>query len=690
MDIIGGIFMRKIKRVIAFVMALMILLTVITATNVGSIESEAASGNNDKKACWISYIDIGSYLKNKSEKDFRNKISGMYDKVLENNMDTVIVHVRAMGDAIYPSSYFPWATYISDNRKSPGYDPLKIMIEIAHSKGIKFEAWVNPYRISLGNTITNSYMSTSYYQKYKSYMIQYKNSAGETCLVFDPSKKEARDIIVKGIKEIVSNYDVDGIHFDDYFYVDGMAPGLDLGTKKKNVNALITEVYSTIKSIDSNCVFGVSPEGNLDNARAQGADIDTWLANKGYVDYIMPQIYWTDKYMTSSGMTTMFTNRCNNWMAINKAGIPIYVGLALYRVGEKSSSDLGWTSSNTNLADQYKIARDLGFDGYALFRYAWLENSSAATELTNLKTYVDSIEGKYSYVADSYISYTTHVQSYGWQTAKADGVLSGTTGLGKRLEAISISLGEKTGDGGVTYRTHVQSHGWMPWVSDGVMSGTSGQSKRMEAIQIKLTGEADKKYDIYYRVHCQSYGWLDWAKNGEPAGTATYGKRLEAVQIVLVKKGDKAPGPTASAYKTRLLEYNSHVQTYGWLSNSYDGEPSGTTGQAKRLESIQISLTDKLVEGSIIYRTHVQTHGWLTWVSDGAKSGTEGQGKRLEAIEIKLDGPIKDKYDIYYRVHCQTHGWMSWVKNGETAGTYGESKRLEAIEIKLLPKGQTP
>ena len=99
-------------------------------------------------------------------------------------------------------------------------------------------------------------------------------------------------------------------------------------------------------------------------------------------------------------------------------------------------------------------------------------------------------------------------------------------------------------DGGVTYHTHVQKLGWQPWVSDGVVSGTTGQAKRLEAIEIKLTGELAEKYDVYYRVHAQTFGWLNWAKNGQTAGTVGYAKRLEGIQIVLVPKGGKAPSAT--------------------------------------------------------------------------------------------------------------------------------------------------
>lgn len=146
------------------------------------------------------------------------------------------------------------------------------------------------------------------------------------------------------------------------------------------------------------------------------------------------------------------------------------------------------------------------------------------------------------------VSYTTHVQTYGWQGAVQDGATAGTTGQSKRLEAIKLNLTYQKYSGSIQYRTHVQTYGWQDWVSNGAQSGTSGQSKRLEAIQIKLTGEVADNYDIYYRVHAQTYGWLGWAKNGEYAGTATLSKRLEAIQIVLVAKGGAAPGDTSNPF----------------------------------------------------------------------------------------------------------------------------------------------
>lgn len=135
------------------------------------------------------------------------------------------------------------------------------------------------------------------------------------------------------------------------------------------------------------------------------------------------------------------------------------------------------------------------------------------------------------------------------------------------------------------------------------------------------------------------------------------------------------------------IAYRTHVQTFGWQGYVYDGQASGTEGQAKRLEGISIRLANPEYAGSIEYRTHVQGYGWQGYVRDGAMSGTEGEAKRLEAVQIRLTGQMAEHYDVWYRAHAQTYGWLDWVKNDEVAGTTGESKRLEAVQVLLVPKG---
>lgn len=284
------------------------------------------------------------------------------------------------------------------------------------------------------------------------------------------------------------------------------------------------------------------------------------------------------------------------------------------------------------------------------------------------------------------ILYKTHVQDIGWQDFVQDGKMSGTSGRSKRLEGIQIKLSSKL-KGNVEYQTHVQDIGWQGWKSNGTMSGTSGQSKRLEAIRIKLSDEIANKYDVYYRVHCQDFGWLGWAKNGEASGSEGFSKRLEGIEICLVKKGGNAPGTTNNAFVRKSISYRTHVQDYGWQGYVYDGQQSGTSGQSKRLEGINIKLSPSL-DGNVVYRTHVQDYGWQDWKSNDALSGTSGQSKRLEAIQIKLTGQIANEYDVYYRVHCQNFGWLGWAKNGESSGSEGYSRRLEAIQICLVPKGQ--
>ena len=145
---------------------------------------------------------------------------------------------------------------------------------------------------------------------------------------------------------------------------------------------------------------------------------------------------------------------------------------------------------------------------------------------------------------------------------------------------------------------------------------------------------------------------------------------------------------TATKSTKMSVSYIVHGQDYGWEKDwKKDGQTSGTEGQCKRLEAIQIKLPDD-VSGSIEYRTHIQDIGWeKNWSKDGAKSGTEGQCKRLEAIQIKLTGEVEKNYDVYYSVHAENFGWLGWAKNGEEAGTAGYGYRLEAIRIQLVTKG---
>ncbi len=285
------------------------------------------------------------------------------------------------------------------------------------------------------------------------------------------------------------------------------------------------------------------------------------------------------------------------------------------------------------------------------------------------------------------ISYKAHVRDIGWQTAVSEGKTAGTVGRALSIEAFTVDLGGSLPyDGSVKYRAHVSNIGWQDWKEAGKIAGTEGRALPVEAVAMELTGELKEHYDIYYRTHVSEVGWLDWAKNGQNAGSAGYAYAMEAMQICLVEKGKSAPGSTETPFKSSLVQYQAHVEDYGWRNWVKEGMLAGTTGEAKRVEGIKIALRDQEYKGGIQYKTHVEDYGWQDWVSDGASSGTTGKAKRLEAIQIRLTGEMAEKYDVYYRTHIENFGWLDWAKNGESAGSEGYAYRMEGVQIEIVPK----
>lgn len=460
----------------------------------------------------------------------------------------------------------------------------------------------------------------------------------------------------------------------------------------------------TVKYISSNPkVATVDADGRVTAASAGEATITVITDHKGMTDTCVVKVYAKHKTPAAPEIVSVTTNT---------------ITLRSISGCEYSKDGVNWQSSN--------VFKDLKsgttYTFYVRKKAAGYYTLSDKSRGTNGTTKANP---KPAVTPNVNVSYRTHVQSFGWQGFVANGIMSGTSGMAKRLEGIEINL--KGNDNvGIQYTTHCQSYGWLPWSSNGDMSGTEGEAKRLEAIMIQLTGADAAKYDVYYRVHAQSYGWLGWAKNGAPAGTAGYAKRLEGIQIVVVKKGESfnksmqgitsvrneayvaqagtspvvggmttsAQNPVIGGADTPNVVYKTHVQSYGWQGWKYNGQMSGTSGEAKRLEGINIKLTNKPYSGGISYTTHVQSYGWQgsmkdssTWKKDGQMSGTSGEAKRLEAICITLTGEMAKHYDVYYRVHAQSFGWLDWAKNGAPAGTAGYAKRLEGIEIVLVPKG---
>ena len=366
------------------------------------------------KAFWFSYYDYDTYRetnKKRNAKTFRTYFTKVVKKEKSFGMNRVIVQVRPFGDAIYKSKYFPWSKYISGKQgRSPGYDPLKIMVDVAHKNGMKIEAWVNPYRVTIGSTNYSKLSKNNPARKWHAKKSTSRNVlAYNGSLYYNPSKKAVRTLITNGVKEIVQNYDVDGIHMDDYFYpsftkrnvkkaFDAKEYNKSSYKKKKKsiytyrraqVNTLVKQMKKTVKSVDPNVSYGISPAGNIDNLTSKYSyyvDIYKWLNSTEYVDYICPQVYWGFKHPTAK-----FNKVTDRWIKAAKSKkVKLYIGIAVYRaghnVGQNRAERKEWKRDTKVLKKQVQYARKNHVDGFAFFDYQDLKSKTSAEAVNQLKT----------------------------------------------------------------------------------------------------------------------------------------------------------------------------------------------------------------------------------------------------------------------------------------------------------------
>lgn len=371
---------KRRKRKIRYDRVLIIIaIIVFIFVSIGLIFRKQNEISFDKKAVWFSYINMQT-LKDNEESEFKSNFTQICETIKNNQLDTIIVQVRPFMDSIYPSDLFPISTSISSTNFI-NYDALEIMVDIAHNHNLKIEAWINPYRISYNEAQLNYFSENSM-------IADWINSEhilinGSTAIL-NPASEKARDYIVSGVEEIINKYDVDGIHMDDYFYVEALFGNTTIEQRCQNVNLLVKQLYQTIKEKDSSITFGISPQGNLDNARNIGADIDTWLSESGYVDYVMPQIYWSDQW-GMDGSVEMFSTRVSAYSELHTNDhIKIYAGLALYLAGQNVRDDIGWSQNTDNLKRQSDILKEYGWNGFSLFDYDSMNDSSTHEELNHL------------------------------------------------------------------------------------------------------------------------------------------------------------------------------------------------------------------------------------------------------------------------------------------------------------------
>lgn len=411
--------MKKCKIVLTVLLTCLLLgntlgSVAVNAAAASDAQTEQTTVNTDEyKAFWFSYYDYTAYrakYKKRNATTFKKYFTQAVKKGKSLGMNCIIVHVRPFGDAMYKSKYFPWSKCISGKQgKNPGYDPLKIMTQVAHANGMKIEAWINPYRVASGSTnykkLSTKNPARKWHNKKKTRrnVLAYKGS-----LYYNPAKAQVRNLIVNGVKEIVENYDVDGIHMDDYFYpafsssnvnsafdakeyrASTMAKGKQniVSFRREQVNMLVKAIHSAVKSIDPSVTFGISPAGNIDNLTSRYSyyvDINKWLNSSDYVAYICPQIYWGFKHPYAK-----FDRVTNRWMnAAKSKKVKVYIGIAVYRAGHNigagSAERREWRSDANILKKQVQYARKKGCDGFAFFDYQDLKSKKSAKAVKQLK-----------------------------------------------------------------------------------------------------------------------------------------------------------------------------------------------------------------------------------------------------------------------------------------------------------------
>ncbi|MCC0674025.1 cell wall-binding glycosyl-hydrolase Cwp19 [Clostridioides sp. ES-S-0145-01] len=332
-----------------------LLLSLVMTLTMCSVSSFADSSNDkEMRAAWISTVYNLDWPKTKNnEAKQKKEYTDLLDKLKSSGINTAVVQVRPKSDALYKSNINPWSEYLTGTQgKDPGYDPLPFLIEEAHKRGMEFHAWFNPYRITMADESIDKLPANHPAKKNPSWVVKHGNK-----YYYDPGLPEVRKYIVDSIAEVVQNYDIDGVHFDDYFY-----PGVsfnDTATyqkygqgqnkdnwRRENVNTLLRDVKASIKSIKPEVVFGVSPAGIWRNKSSDPTGSDTsgnesyvgtyadtraWI-KQGLVDYVVPQLYWP------IGLKAADYSKLVAWWAneVKGTNVDLYIGQGIYKQGQSS------------------------------------------------------------------------------------------------------------------------------------------------------------------------------------------------------------------------------------------------------------------------------------------------------------------------------------------------------------------
>lgn len=366
------------------------------------------------RGAWISYIELGNH--DKTESGFKSNVCKMFDNLSGIGITDLFVQVRANADAAYPSKIFPFAAFVSGKQgKDPGFDPLEFMVDYAHSKKMRFHAWINPYRAASSVNSINDLAENNPARLYltdndpsNDNLVKTLPSAdGKIAVWFNPSSPEIQRLVCNGAREIIDNYNVDGLHIDDYFYptrdpqfdeteynayAASVKSPLSLDDwRRVQVDSLVCSLYRATHS-KNNTVFGVSPsahiskDGSDKNYTEQYADIRHWASCSGYADYIAPQLYFGYDYPTEK---FRFSSLLNDWTDLKRhPSVALYIGLAAYKLGSEDAESPEWQTTPDILKKQAADAETRA-DGVIIYSYSGLfkEDSINKQNLAELQKY---------------------------------------------------------------------------------------------------------------------------------------------------------------------------------------------------------------------------------------------------------------------------------------------------------------
>ena len=335
---------------------------------------------SQQKAMWVSLFEMEELIKGRTAEQFRYNFDQLCRNCKSIGVNTLYVHARALGDAFYQSKLYPWSEYVSGTvGRSPGFDPFKIVTEVAHSYDLSVHAWINPYRLGTPaemKATPSGYLIKEWFDhpdKYPGYVV-YSETYGKYWL--NPGIASVRSLITKGAKELIGGYDIDGLHIDDYFYPlteeyfdeAEYKAYLSAGGKMSlnnwrmnNCNLTVKSLYDAVKAQSNALVFGIAPQGNYENNyNYMYADVSLWLSQPGYCDYLAPQVYFGYKNQWKP-----FASTLKQWASLPRdESVSLVIGIAPanMELNDEYADDVGIIARQIKDSFSYNA-------GAALYRY---------------------------------------------------------------------------------------------------------------------------------------------------------------------------------------------------------------------------------------------------------------------------------------------------------------------------------